>query len=112
MKQDRLEKKEYLKNLKQAQKSLVKLAKEYAPFDFQYTLDLFIQGIYSMREYYAKGCCVMADDSQDPLTRLQMCDEIIEAYIDFIECIDPFTQIELWNILCDKIKAHLLYLWD
>ena len=112
MKQDRLEKKEYLKNLKHAQKSLVKLAKEYAPFDFQYTLDLFIQGIYSMREYYAKGYCVMADDSQDPLTRLQMCDEILAAYVDFIECIDPFVEKELWNNLCDKIKAHFLYLWD
>ena len=112
MKQDRLEKKEYLKDLKQARKNLVKLSKEYAPFDFQYTLDLFIQGIHSMREYYARGYCVMADDSQDPLTRLKMCDEILAAYVDFIECIDPFVEKELWNNLCDKIKAHFLYLWD
>ena len=112
MKQDRLEKKEYLKNLKQARKKLVTLSKEYFPFDFEYTLDLFMQCIHSMREYYAKGYCVMADDSQDPLTRLQMCDEIIEAYVDFIECIDPFTEQKLWSNLCDKIKAYLLYLWD
>ena len=112
MKQDRLEHKEFLKDLKRARKNLVKLSKEYAPFDFQYSLDLFIQCIYSMREYYARGYCVVADDSQDPLTRLQMCDEILEAYVDFIECIDPFTEQKKWSNLCDKIKAHLLYLWD
>ena len=112
MKQDRLEHKEFLKDVKQARKVLVKLSKEYFPFDFQYTLDLFIQGVYSMREYYSKGRCVMADDSRDPLTRLQMCDEIIEAYVNFTECADPLAEEELWNSLCDKIKAHFLYLWD
>ena len=112
MKQDRLERKEFLKDVKETRKKLVRLSKEYFPFDFQYTLDLFIQCILSMREYYARGYCVMADDSQDPLTRLQMCDEILAAYVDFIECEDPFVEKEFWNNLCNKIKAHLLYLWD
>ena len=112
MKQDRLEHKEFLKDVKETRKKLVRLSKEYFPFDFQYTLDLFIQCILSMREYYARGYCVMADDSQDPLTRLQMCDEILAAYVDFIECEDPFVEKEFWNNLCNKIKAHFLYLWD
>ena len=112
MKQDRLEHKEFLRDVKQARKKLVRLSKEYFPFDFQYTLDIFIQCILSMREYYARGYCVMADDSHDPLTRLQMCDEILAAYVDFIECEDPFVEKEFWNNLCNKIKAHFLYLWD
>ena len=109
---DKQKHKEYLKDVKQSRKNLVKLAKEYAPFDFQYTLDLFMQGIQHMREYYARGYCVVADDSQDPLTRLEMCDEILAAYVDFITCNEPLAEQELWNNLCEKIKAHLLYLWD
>ena len=109
---DKQKHKEFLKDVKQSRKKLVKLSKEYFPFDFQYTLDLFMQCIHSMREYYARGYCVVADDSQDPLTRLQMCDEILAAYVDFIECVDPFTEKEMWNNLCEKIKAHFLYLWD
>ena len=109
---DKQKHKEYLKDVKEARKYLVTVAKEYCPYDFQYTLDLFMEGVQHMREYYARGYCVVAKEIEGMPTRLEMCDEIIAAYIDFIGSEHPLIEEEMWNNLCDKIKAYFLYLWD
>lgn len=111
-KQEKLKHKEYLKDVKQARKYLVTIAKEYYPYDFQYTLDLFMQGIQHMREYYARGYCVVAKEIEGMPTRLDMCDEIIAAYVEYIVCINREKEAEAWNNFCDTVKKYLLYLWD
>ena len=111
-KQEKLEQKEYLKDVKQARKHLIKASKNYFPFDFEYTLDLFMIGIQHMREYYARGYNVVAKEIEGMPTRLDMCNEILTAYDDYLDCVAWGGEEEAWNNLCDIVKKYLLYLWD
>ena len=87
------------------------MSKNFFPFDFEYTLDLFILGVQSMREFYDRGYYVAEEDESKP-TRLDMCDEILSAYVEYISCEDWRELEQKWNKFCDTIKEYLPYLWD
>lgn len=73
-------KKEYKKIIKKYRKTFKKLAKEVHPFDARFGLNMFVEHLKFMREYYQNGYNVMAQELEGHLTRFEGIDKAIRLY--------------------------------
>lgn len=111
-KQDRIKRSQYLKAIKKSKKKLLKASKEWMPYDWSYSIELFLIAVEGMRDYYSQTYNVCAQEDADMPTRKEMCDQILVAYNEYLGCADWRDEAALWDDFCDKVKKYLLYLWD
>lgn len=106
------EKKIYNKQLRRTRKELCKLAKEFRPYDSLWCIELLIGSIKGVRDYYANNVLVYAEDPQDMPSRLEMCNEILEAYEEWVCLTGWEEEDEVYARMWSLIAAYMPFLWD
>ena len=87
------------------------MAKEWAPWDWSYATDAFIECIKGMREYYSQTYNVCALESENGPTRLEICDYILNKWYDYEEAIwqeEDYRWDEFWRL----VAGYMRELWD
>lgn len=109
------EKREYRKTVKKYRKQLMKLAKEWQPYDYGFILKALSIMIVGMKEYYANGNCVIAseycecfDDMKDHPTREQICDQLWIALTLYCDTLEEQHRDHFFDLL----KEYIGELWD
>lgn len=87
--------KEYKQMCKKWKKIICKDAKNAArdPFDWNPGLQVFVDHLYFMRDYYRNGENVWACEVEDAPSREQCLNMIIAEYEDWMNCEDKYTKV-------------------
>ena len=101
----------YRKMVKNQRKKLVKLAKEWSPYDWSFTTEMFIEGIKCIKEYYEQNNNVWSIEYEDGPTRVEICDYIINKFNDFYEA-EWKDEDCRWDELWRLVAGYLRWLWD
>lgn len=108
-------KRNFSKQLKATRKKLIKIAKEWNPWDYTYAIDLFIASIEGMKWYYEQTYNVWAEDDNangDDISRAEKCNRILKAFDSYMGSGDWQVQLKRWDEFWNLVKEYLLYLWD
>lgn len=109
---EKVARRKYLNNIKKTKRKLIKQAKEWAPYDWSFSLEMLLIAIEGMHDYYAHSYNVCAEEDDGMPSRKVMCAEILAAYNRYLECADWRDEEAAWNEFCDTFKKYFLYLWD
>ena len=98
--------KEYKKMIKKYKKMIRNDAKDASirPWDYGFGLQMFIDHLYFMRDYYALGENVWALEDQSAPTREQILNMILAAYEDWQNCEHKYV---IYVDVKDKEKVQL-----
>lgn len=110
----RKERRQYRRMVKQYRKRLAAVVKQWAPYDYEYMIQLMYVSLQGMREYYDKGINVLGcetKDFRDPdmPTRVQICDMLIKSWEDYYTSNDPDANFDEFLALLSKFIYEL---WD
>lgn len=75
----------YRQNIKQHRKILTKLVKEASPYDYGFGLDLFVQFLKFMQDYYEEGINVHALEVEGYAPRLESITQALDEYEKYLE---------------------------
>lgn len=87
--------KEYRKMMKHYKKMILKDAKDASkdPFDYGPGLQMFVDHLYFMRDYYRLGENVWACEEENMPTREQCLNMILAEYEEWQNCDDKYTKV-------------------
>ncbi len=85
-------KKPYQKMMRKYKKKFKKLAKDVSPWDYGFGLELFIEHLRFMRDYYHLGYNVWAEEEENELTREEMLNLILKEYDAWMTCDEKYLQ--------------------
>ena len=121
-KEERKEKKNYIRNLKKTRKGLIKQSKEFGPWDEYFLFEYMGIIFQSWIDYYSQNYNVMAmevrDDQslglEDVPTRLEIAKELKRLYDDFYGChgFDGKELMEKEKALYDYMLKYIHFMWD
>ena len=105
--------KEYKKMIRKYKKMIRKDAKDAStkPFDYDFGLQMFVDYLYFMREYYELGENVFALELDNYPTRLQILNMILAAYEDWQNCCERRVT-RLRKQFFELLGEYIEFLWD
>ena len=121
-KEERKEKRAYLKNLKRTRKELIKQSNRFGPWDehflFEYMGIIFQSWIDYYSQSYSVVCMEVKDapslELEDITTRLDIAKELKRLYDDFYGCcgFDGKELMEKEKALYDYMLKYIHFMWD
>ena len=112
------EKRQYRKMVKKYRKQLIKVAKNWDPWDYADVFTFLITCLKGMQEYYDNGINVWSYERQNDVSRLERCNRLLQLYQewhDYDWTVDGHTFEKEEQKLIDFFTAlakDLPELWD
>ena len=110
-KEERFAKRKYWQMIKRYRKQLKKMAKNWNPWDWSYAVEMFIECVKGMREYYSQTYNVWALESEDGPSRLQICDYILDKWNAYNSA-SWDDELYRWDEMWRLVSGYMLELWD